>query len=141
MAAFGLKENIKTFEKIFPNRYGQVTAAGSKYFGFIDGTMNFDLNEKETDGVTTKWLINGVTAKIKMTSGNLAGYEFDLHKYDPATKEIQVVPFTDENGNEFIFETNYSGLLSCVLKEGNYEVKTESTVKNVTVSENEDIIM
>lgn len=106
VAAFGLKENTKTFEKIFPNRYGQVTAAGSKYFGFIDGTMNFDLNEKETDGVTTKWLINGVTAKIKMTSGNLAGYEFDLHKYDPATKEIQVVPFTDENGMKFPSETS-----------------------------------
>ena len=106
VAAFGLKENIKTFEDIFPNRYGQVTAAGSKYFGFIDGTMNFDLNEKEADGVTTKWLINGVTAKIKMTSGNLAGYEFDLHKYDTATKEIQVVPFTDENGMKFPSETS-----------------------------------
>lgn len=106
VTAFGLKENIKTFEKIFPNRYGQVTAAGSKYFGFIDRTMNFDLNEKEADGVTTKWLINGVTAKIKMTSGNLAGYEFDLHKYDPATKEIQVVPFTDENGMKFPSETS-----------------------------------
>ena len=67
VAAFGLKENIKTFEDIFPNRYGQVTAAGSKYFGYIDGTMPLDLNEKEDDGDTTKWLINGGTAKIKMT--------------------------------------------------------------------------
>ena len=100
VAAFGLKENIKNFEKTFPNRYGSVTAAGSKYYSFIDGTMNFDLNEKDESGAT-KYLIPGVTAKIKMTEGNLAGYEFDLHKYDPATKEIQVVPFTDENGMEF----------------------------------------
>lgn len=57
------------------------------------------------------------------------------------TGSKEEVTFTDENGNEFIFETNYSGLLSCVLKEGNYEVQTESTVKNVTVNENEDIII
>jgi len=57
------------------------------------------------------------------------------------TGSKEEVTFTDENGNEFIFETNYSGSLSCVLKEGNYEVKTESTVKNVVVRENEDIIM
>ncbi len=57
------------------------------------------------------------------------------------TGSKEEVTFTNENGNEFIFETNYSGSLSCVLKEGNYEVKTENTVKNVTVNENEDIII
>ena len=102
--AFGVKENTKIFEKIYPNRIGQVTAAGSKYFAFIDNTMNFDLNEKEEDGKTTKWLINGVKAKV--TTGNLAGYEFEIHKYIDSTKEIQVVPFTDENGMKFPSETS-----------------------------------
>ena len=103
---YGLKENIKTYEKIYPKRYGEVTAAGSKYFAFIDGTMDFDLNETEKDGKTTKWLIDGVNAKVKITTGNLAGYEFEIHKYDNATKEIQVVPFTDENGMKFPSETS-----------------------------------
>lgn len=106
IAAFGLKENTKTFDEVYPNRYGVVSSLGSKYYAFVDNTMNFDLNEKESDGTTTKWLINGVTAKVKMTSGNLAGYEFEIHKYTHSTKEIQVVPFTDENGMKFPSETS-----------------------------------
>ena len=97
IAAYGLKENTKIFDDIKPERYGEVTAAGSAYYAFKDATMNFDLNEKDSAG-NTKWLIDGVNAKVKFTTGNLAGYEFDVHKYDHATKEIQVVPFTDENG-------------------------------------------
>ena len=105
IAAYGLKENTKIFDDIRPERYGEVTAAGSAYYAFKDATMNFDLNEKDSAG-NTKWLIDGATAKVKFTTGNLAGYEFDVHKYDHATKEIQVVPFTDENGMKFPSETS-----------------------------------
>lgn len=104
IAAFGIKENTKTFDKIFPNRYGKVTGKGSKYYAFVDSTMNFDLNEKDSEG--TKWLIEGVNAKVKFTTGNLAGYEFDVHKYDHTTKTIELVPFTDENGMKFPSETS-----------------------------------
>lgn len=104
IAAFGVKENTKTFDKIFPNRYGKVTGKGMKYYAFVDSTMNFDLNEKDSEG--TKWLIEGVNAKVKFTTGNLAGYEFDVHKYDHATKTIELVPFTDENGMKFPSETS-----------------------------------
>ncbi len=105
IAAYGLKENTKIFDDIRPERYGEVTAAGSAYYAFKDATMNFDLNEKDSAS-NTKWLIDGATAKVKFTTGNLAGYEFDIHKYDHATKEIQVVPFTDENGMKFPSETS-----------------------------------
>lgn len=105
IAAYGLKENTKIFDDIRPERYGEVTAAGSAYYAFKDATMNFDLNEKDSAG-NTKWLIDGATAKVKFTTGNLAGYEFDIHKYYHATKEIQVVPFTDENGMKFPSETS-----------------------------------
>ena len=105
IVAYGLKENTKIFDDIKPERYGEVTAAGSAYYAFKDATMNFDLNEKDSAG-NTKWLIDGVNAKVKFTTGNLAGYEFDVHKYDHATKEIQVVPFTDENGMKFPSETS-----------------------------------
>lgn len=104
IAAFGVKENTKTFDEIFPNRYGKVTGKGVKYYAFVDSTMNFDLNEKDSEG--TKWLIEGVNAKVKFTTGNLAGYEFDVHKYDHATKTIELVPFTDENGMKFPSETS-----------------------------------
>ncbi len=105
IAAYGLKENTKIFDDIKPERYGEVTAAGSAYYAFKDATMNFDLNEKDSAG-NTKWFIDGATAKVKFTTGNLAGYEFDIHKYDHTTKEIQVVPFTDENGMKFPSETS-----------------------------------
>ena len=105
VTAFGIKENIKNFDDIFPNRYGEVSAKGEKYYAFVDNTMNFDLNEKDGQG-NTKWLIAGVNAKVKMTTGNLAGYEFDVHRYDHATKTIEVVPFTDENGMKFPSETS-----------------------------------
>ena len=105
IAAFGVKENTKVYDEIYPNRYGKVTGVGSKYYAFKDTTMSFDLNEKDSAG-NTKWLINGVNAKVKFTTGNLAGYEFEIHKYDHATKEIQVVPFTDENGMKFPSETS-----------------------------------
>lgn len=105
IAAYGIKENTKVYDTIQPERYGKVTAAGSKYYAFKDATMSFDLNEKDSEG-NTKWLIAGVNAKVKFTTGGLAGYEFDVHKYDHTTKEIQVVPFTDENGMKFPSETS-----------------------------------
>ena len=105
VTAFGVKENIKNFDDVFPNRYGEVSAKGAKYYDFVDNTMNFDLNETDEQG-NTKWLIAGVNAKVKMTTGNLAGYEFDVHRYDHTTKTIEVVPFTDENGMKFPSETS-----------------------------------
>ncbi|MFA5650085.1 MAG: phage tail protein [Proteiniphilum sp.] len=101
---YGLKENVKTFDEIYPVRYGLVTALGESKHTFTDDTMDFDLNEVE--GEDTKWLIPGISAKVRFTTGNLAGYEFDLHKYDHATKEIQIIPFMDENGYKFPSETS-----------------------------------
>jgi hypothetical protein len=105
VANFGIKENTKNFDEIFPNRYGQVTALGSKYYAFVDNTMDFDLNETDAQG-NTLWLIPGVSAKVHFNTGNLAGYEFDVHKYDYATKTIELVPFIDENGMRFPSETS-----------------------------------
>jgi len=103
---YGIKENTKIFDNIFPNRYGKVTSKGSNFYAFVDNTMDFDLNEIESDGLTTKWLIAGVPAKVHFNTGNLAGYEFDVHKYDHATKTIELIPFTDENGMKFPSETS-----------------------------------
>lgn len=115
---YGVKENTKTFDKIFPARYGAVTSLGEETFSFHDTTMDFDLNETEPDPgapapeegeepvTRTKWLIPGISAKVRFTTGNLAGYEFDVHSYDHTTKEIQIVPFTDESGYKFPSETS-----------------------------------
>ena len=99
IAAYGLKENTKIFDDISPNRIGEITALGSDIYSFVDGTMNFDLNEKDENG--TKWLINGASAKIHFNTGNLAGYDFDLVKYDHTTKTFTIAKFQDETKNWF----------------------------------------
>lgn len=99
---YGIWEATKYFEDIYPHRAGKVTGlVPGSVVKFVDNTMNFDLNEKETDGVTTKYLLNGVAAKIHFNSGNLSGYEFELQSYDHATKTFTLKPFKDERDDTF----------------------------------------
>lgn len=105
IAAYGIKENEKNYTNIKPGRIGTVTALGTDKITFIDNTM-FDLNAKEADGKTTKYLIKGTNAKIKFESGQLAGYEFDLHSYEHGTHKFVINKFQDENGTVFPSETS-----------------------------------
>lgn len=105
IAAYGIKENEKNYTNIKPGRIGTVTALGTDKITFIDNTM-FDLNAKEADGKTTKYLIEGTNAKIKFESGQLAGYEFDLHSYEHGTHKFVINKFQDENGTVFPSETS-----------------------------------
>ena len=105
IAAYGIKENEKNYTNIKPGRIGTVTALGTDKITFIDNTM-FDLNAKEAAGKTTKYLIEGTNAKIKFESGQLAGYEFDLHSYEHGTHKFVINKFQDENGTVFPSETS-----------------------------------
>lgn len=97
---YGVKEGEKNYSDIKPQRVGTVTALGKDVITFVDETM-FDLNTKDKDGKSTKYLIAGTNAKIKFESGQLAGYEFDLHTYDHATHTFVINKFTDDNGMVF----------------------------------------
>lgn len=97
IAKYGVIEGFLDFPEIFPKRTGVVSAIFTdNVLKFTDSSMDFDLNEKETDGVTTKYLIPGTTAKVYFNTGNLAGYQFDIKKYDHATKTFEINPFTNE---------------------------------------------
>ena len=107
--AYGVKEGEKNYPDIKAERVGVITALGADRITFIDTSGDpddpenlpmFDLNQKGTDGSTT-YLIDGTSAKIKFQTGNLAGYEFELHSYDHATKTFIINRFTDENGLVF----------------------------------------
>lgn len=106
IALYGVKEGEKNYSDIKPQRVGTVTALGANVITFADNTM-FDLNAKESDGKTTKYLIEGTSAKIKFESGQLAGYEFDLHSYDHTTHTFVINKFQDENG--LVFPSEESG--------------------------------
>lgn len=103
IAQYGVKENEKVYD-IKPERVGEVTAIGADEITFSDTTAGdnamFDLNAKKPDG-STLYLLDGVAAKLKFQTGQLAGYEFDIHKYDHATRTFIINRFTDENGMVF----------------------------------------
>lgn len=98
---YGIHEARKIFEDIKPTFNGRVSelVAGS-VLKFKDASM-FDLNALEADGRTTKYLVAGVSAKIHFNTGNLAGYEFDIHKYDHATRTFTLKKLTDDRGAVF----------------------------------------
>lgn len=100
MAKYGVKEGEKNYSDIKPEREGVITAVGSDILTFSDGSMDFDLNEKKEDG-STIYLIDSTEAKVKFQTGQLAGYEFDVHSYDHSTKTFVINKFTDENGMVF----------------------------------------
>ncbi len=100
---FGLKEGSITFDEIYPKRTGKITSLGDTKFKFVDSGMDFDLNAKESDNVTTKYLIAGTSAKVHFNTGNLTGYEFEIKKggYSHTTKTFEIIPFTNDSGQKF----------------------------------------
>lgn len=96
----GSEEDGAQYDDIYPKRTGVVTAiVEDDINSFVDDTMDFDLNEKDDNG--TKYLINGVTAKITFITGRLAGQQFEVKAdggYDHAKKQFTLIPFTDKRG-------------------------------------------
>lgn len=101
--SMGLKEGEENFDEIYPKRTGKITKLGDSVYKFEDSTMDFNLNEKDADGVTTKYLIPGTSAKVHFNTGNLAGYEFEIKKggYDHGTKTFEIIPFKNDKDQSF----------------------------------------
>jgi len=102
---YGIKENEKTYDDIKPERVGTVESVGADGITFSDSSM-FNLMEREADGTTTKYLIEGTAAKITFQTGGLGGYSFDVHSYDHNTHTFKINKFTDENGMVFPSDTS-----------------------------------
>lgn len=101
IAKYGIWEATKHFENIAPTRTGTITGiVQGNVLKFVDSEM-FNLNEKEADGQTTKYLLPNTTAKIHFNTGNLAGYQFDVQSYDHATRTFTIKKLTDERNDSF----------------------------------------
>lgn len=101
---YGIWEARKYFDDIKPSRTGKVEKIFSdSVLKFVDSTM-FDLNEKDESG-NTKYLLSETSAKVHFNTGNLAGYEFDVHSYNHATHTFTLKKQTDERGNVFPSES------------------------------------
>jgi hypothetical protein len=98
-------EKTVFFDDIYPNRTAQITGYYQKLpdeltvperevwpggiYRIEDNTLDFDIND---------YLLGGLTAKIRIKTGNLAGYEFEIQKYDHDFGYIWIIPFKDETG-------------------------------------------
>jgi len=96
-AAMGVEEDTQTYDDIYPQRTGVVSALGASVYEFVDSSMDFDLNETDESG-NTKYLIADTSAKITFITGKLAGQELELSKYTHSTHTFQVKKYTDERG-------------------------------------------
>ena len=96
--AFGPYESSIEFDDIYPHRVGTVSAVDG-LLSFYDVQMDFNLNEKE--GENTKYLIKDRKAKITFNTGTLTGREFELEKFDFASKKFTIIENKDENGMSF----------------------------------------
>lgn len=100
VAKYGIFEGRKNFD-IKPTFTGKVTSiVDGDVLSFIDETFPFDLNATDATGQTL-YLIAGVSAKVHFNTGNLAGYEFEVHAYDHATHKFTLVKLTDDRGDVF----------------------------------------
>lgn len=105
----GPHEVTKYFDEIYPHRTGTVTGfemvlpaaltdAEKETFpegkfiitdNSLAGAGGFDIND---------YLSGGLTAKIRMNTGDNAGFEFEINHYDHLTQKIYITPFKDERG-------------------------------------------
>ena len=105
VAKYGIFEGRKNFD-IKPTFTGKVSSVvDGDVLSFIDTSFPFDINAKKASGETL-YLISGVSAKVHFNSGNLSGYEFEVHAYDHATHKFTLVKQTDDRGNVFPSETS-----------------------------------
>jgi hypothetical protein len=94
---YGIVEEVKIWEDIFPTRTGTLSGVGAGGTTFSDSSMDFDLLAENESG-DTLYLIPDVEAKIHFQSGKLAGYEFIISGYTHSTFTFEIKTFTDERG-------------------------------------------
>lgn len=85
---YGLAEWTEYFDDVFPRRTGKVTGVdATNVYQFFDTTMDFDLNA---------YGLAGTNPKVTFNTGQLAGYTFDVAKYDAGTKLFTILKNKDE---------------------------------------------
>jgi hypothetical protein len=94
---FGKIEGVVNFDEVYPHREGVVSSIDSEnILKFTDTSLDFDINSQ---------LIEGTVAKVTFNSGYLAGYELEIHSYSHASKEFEIIIYSDVNSLEFPNET------------------------------------
>lgn len=98
VGVFGIREGQFTNEDIYPHRTGTLTA-----IDILFTAEKFNVNESWIEDTSidfniNDYLLEGLTAKIVFKSGQLSGSQFEVWKYDHATKRLYFNPFNDTDG-------------------------------------------
>lgn len=98
VAKYGIIEITEIIEDIYPHRTGVITSVSAlDPYVFIDADIDFNLND---------YLLPGVTAKVVFNTGQLAGYEFEVSRFNNGTKEFTIL----QNKNERVMEVPNSSM-------------------------------
>lgn len=84
-------EKVYKNDDIYPHRKSGIRSVRMSERGFFfvtDDTIDFDIN---------KHLLDGQTAKIAFQSGRLAGYQFEIARYDHPTRTIEIRQQTEQD--------------------------------------------
>jgi hypothetical protein len=85
---FGIIEQTLIFNDIYPHRTGIVTGFDiTDFYSFTDSSIDFDINAQ---------LLPGTSAKVVFNTGQLAGYTFEINRYNNVTKTITINKNKDE---------------------------------------------
>lgn len=89
---YGVIEYTEIIDDIYPQRTGKVSSVSALNPNlFNDADIDFNVNDQ---------LLPGITAKIVFNTGQLAGYEFEVSKFNNGTKEFTLL----QNKNERVLE-------------------------------------
>lgn len=88
---YGLKVTTYINDNIYPHRDGVVSEVSADGLTFTDIDIDFDVNN---------YLLEGLVATVVFKSGELTGYEFEVVKYNDATKQFRIKQKVD--GEDYI---------------------------------------
>lgn len=131
---YGVIESTKIWDDIFPTRTGTVSATSAvSVYRFTDTSMDFDLND---------YLLPNATAKVNFITGQLAGYTFEVKKYENAVKEFTLLANMDEKAYEDGLPNNLLGItlgdkyvLTDIFLPDSYILEAETRLLNATMEQ------
>lgn len=84
---YGIIEGVKIFDEIYPHRTGKVTS--------VDATDVMKVTDSNIDFNVNDYFLGGYEAKLTFNTGQLAGYEFKLERFDWGQKEFKLLPIKE----------------------------------------------
>lgn len=91
VSLYGIIERAKTWDDIYPRLSsggaGIVTSVGNE-FTFSDSALDFNVND---------YLLDGTPGKVHFTTGQCAGYDFEIKSYNNTTKSFVIAANVEDN--------------------------------------------